>query len=101
MKIRAALIAVILLSVSCSMTVGTQAHGVQVHYIQPTKTVMVEYSIVGTVNVRSCPSTSCGVVGILYKGQVVEASCGSGNWCSVPGGWVYLPCVIKEERTCR
>lgn len=104
MRIRAAIIAMVILSVSCSTTVGTQAHGVQVQGIQPTEIVTVEYSIVGTVNVRSCPSTSCGVVGYYYAGDQVEADCfvaNSGeNWCSVPDGYVFAPC-LGMEGVCR
>lgn len=65
---------------------------------------VTEYIIIGTVNIRSCPSRSCGVIGYYYAGDRVAAECSvanSGeNWCSVPGGYVYAPC-LGMEGVCR
>lgn len=99
------MISLVLVSLACSTTVGNSSKGAKMGKIQPTLTaVNVEYAIVGTVNVRSCPSTSCGVVGYYYAGDRVEAECFRANsgeiWCSVPGGYVYAPC-LGMEGVCR
>lgn len=62
--------------------------------VEPTVTPVV-FGVVGTVNVRSCASSSCGVVGYLYSGQSVVAAC-SGNWCEVENGYVFAPCLGQE-----
>lgn len=64
------------------------------------------YPVVGTVNVRECPSTTCRVIGNLFVGDfaVVEGSCSSGKWCKIQfkGGiaYVFAPC-LGMEGVCR
>lgn len=74
-------------------------------YLLSTTSPMREYTVLGTVNVRTCTSTTCKVIGILPKGQVVEGICGSGNWCQIKyrerNAWVYAPCLMNEKGTCR
>lgn len=65
----------------------------------------VLFEVVGTVNLRSCPSTTCGVVGYLYAGQSVEVLGCIGNWCEVvvekKKSYVYAPCVGQGEGVCK
>lgn len=59
----------------------------------------------GDVNIRSCPSTACGVVGWLYAGQHVEVSGCLGNWCEVvveeQEYYIYAPCVGQGKGVCK
>jgi uncharacterized protein YraI len=52
----------------------------------------VEAEATGSVNVRTGPGTSYGVVGVLQPGDRVDISRQSGGWCRValsgPDGWV-------------
>lgn len=61
---------------------------------------MTEYEVVGLVNVRSCPSTTCAVIGNLDAGKIVEGACGSGKWCRIlyenKNAWVFAPCLGQE-----
>jgi len=101
MRSLAALFVITLLSIACSATVGGSSKGSE---LRPNEAITVEYVVVGTVNIRSCPSRSCRVLGYYYAGDPVQAECAvanSGeNWCSVPGGYVYAPC-LGMEGVCR
>ncbi len=61
--------------------------------------------VLGDVNIRSCPSTACGVVGWLYAGQHVEVSGCLGNWCEVvveeQEYYIYAPCVGQGKGVCK
>lgn len=43
-----------------------------------------------TLNVRSGPSTSYGIVAKLKPGQVVEVTSTSGSWGKISSGWISL-----------
>lgn len=60
----------------------------------------VVFTVTGNVNVRSCPSASCSVIGNLYTGDTTEAVCFGGNWCRIhyenKNAWVFAPCLGQE-----
>ena len=83
MKKYLALVTVVILSLACGAQVPTaepvytpQAKAsiqnpVFTHTAQPTETVLTVTAL-GKVNVRTCPATSCEVVGVIEAGAVVE-----------------------------
>ena len=80
--------------------------GTQVFKNSAVRTVHVEIQVVeGTVNVRSCPSTTCRVVGYLYANQKIEVLGCLGNWCEVIVEeeifYVYAPCVGQGTGVCK
>ena len=97
---------VVLLSISCVIGTPTTkaSKGTMGQSDITVPSTVTEYIIIGTVNVRSCPSTACGVVGYYYAGNRVTAECFFANsgemWCSVPGGYIYAPC-LGMEGVCR
>jgi len=102
-----ALIVSLFMNVACVIGTQNSGSGNTVTIALSTVTaqpISTTYVVLGTVNVRSCPSTSCGVVGYYYAGDRVEAECFRANsgemWCSVPGGYVYAPC-LGMEGVCR
>ena len=54
-----------------------------------------------TLNVRSCGSTSCGVIDVLRRGEPVEVRLCEGVWCQVgkagPDGWVNANYLERER----
>src|SRR5690606_12688375 len=52
------------------------------------------------VNVRSCGSTECRVVGVLRRGEWVDVDYCEGLWCSVskpgPDGWVNARYLSRD-----
>ena len=83
MKKYLALVTVVILSLACGAQVPTaepvytpQAKAsiqnpVFTHTAQPTETVLTVTAL-GKVNVRTCPATSCEVVGVIEAGAVIE-----------------------------
>ncbi len=83
MKKYLALVTLVILSLACGSQVPTaepiytpQAKAsiqnpVFTHTAQPTETVQTVTAL-GKVNVRSCPATSCEVIGVIEAGAVVE-----------------------------
>ena len=83
MKKYLALVTLVILSLACGAQVPTaepiytpQAKAsiqnpVFTHTAQPTETVQTVTAL-GKVNVRSCPATSCEVIGVIEAGAVVE-----------------------------
>jgi len=98
-KSRAFLLILVLTTLACTVNLGVVGNrageGVVVKFQKTEPTTVVESVVVGTVNIRSCASSSCGVVGYLYPGQSVVAAC-SGNWCEVEDGFVFAPCLGQE-----
>ena len=83
MKKYLALATVLILSLACGAQVPTaepiytpQAKAsiqnpVFTHTAQPTETVLTVTAL-GKVNVRTCPATSCEVIGVIEAGAVIE-----------------------------
>ncbi len=83
MKTKLAALVIVLLSLACGAQVPTaepvytpQAKAsiqnpVFTHTAQPTETVQTVTAL-GKVNVRTCPATSCEVIGVIEAGAVVE-----------------------------
>lgn len=59
-------------------------------------TPVAVYTVTGQVNVRTCPSTTCGVVEVKYPGDIVEAQCFENSWCQVENGYIWGPCLGLE-----
>lgn len=99
MKSKVFFVFLALTTLACAINlgvVGNQAGETVTGEIQKVEpTTVIKSVVVGTVNVRSCASSSCGVVGYLYPGQSVVADC-SGNWCKVENGFVFAPCLGQE-----
>ena len=96
MKIRFYFFILVIPVIACGIQYGGSASPVP-EYPAPiaVPTPIHGYVVVGDVNVSSCPSTACGVVGYKYAGEVVTADC-EGSWCKVDTGWVYAPCLGME-----
>ena len=83
MKTKLSILALVLLSLACGAQVPTaepiytpQAKAsiqnpVFTHTAQPTETVLTVTAL-GKVNVRTCPATSCEVIGVIEAGAVIE-----------------------------
>ncbi len=83
MKTKLAALAIVLLSLACGAQVPTAepvytlppevlvSNPVFTHTAQPTETVLTVTAL-GKVNVRTCPATSCEVIGVIEAGAVVE-----------------------------
>lgn len=100
-----AFILVLMLQFACTRDLSTKGSGKVAQVENQPSTInsssgMTEYEVVGTVNVRSCPSTTCAVIGNLDVGNVVEGACGSGKWCRIlyenKNAWVFAPCLGQE-----
>ena len=94
---------VLFFSLAC---LSTTSKGTQILQKPVTQTSTVEKQVVeGTVNVRSCPSTTCSVVGYLYANQTIEVLGCLGNWCEVTVEeeifYVYAPCVGQGTGVCK
>jgi len=93
------LLVLALTTLACTINLGvvekSSGKGVVGEFRKTEPTTVVKSVVVGTVNVRSCASSSCGVVGYLYPGQSVVAEC-SGNWCEVENGFVFSPCLGQK-----
>lgn len=99
------LVVLLILQVACSYTFAEKGSGkISAAEKQPSTinsgSGTVKYETVGMVNIRECPSTTCKVIGVFEKGEVVEGACGSGKWCRVvynnKNAWVFAPCLGKE-----
>ena len=83
MKTKLAALVIVLLSLACGQATLPQEpvytpqakvsiqNPVFTHTAQPTETVLTETAL-GKVNVRTCPATSCEVIGVIEVGAVVE-----------------------------
>ena len=61
-----------------------------------------EYTVIGTVNIRSQPDVNSPAVGLLFKGAKVFADCDrSDRFCSVIGGYVIKACLGIGEEPCK
>lgn len=109
-KIVIPVIFALFLSLAClsttSISTTSISKGTQVFKNSAVRTVHVEIQVVeGTVNVRSCPSTTCRVVGYLYANQKIEVLGCLKNWCEVIVEeeifYVYAPCVGQGTGVCK
>lgn len=109
-RMLATMFVVLILQLACSVGSNTpmRKFGSEVGFAPvptdfSTTSVYQSYTAIGSVNVRSCSSTTCTVTNVLSPGQVVEAVCGSGNWCEIrdPDGYVYAPCLSQGSGVCR
>ena len=83
MKKYLALVTVLILSLACGAQVPTSEpvyvqpvkvsiqNPVFTHTAAPTETILTVTEL-GKVNVRTCPATSCEVIGVIEAGAVVE-----------------------------
>jgi hypothetical protein len=53
--------------------------------LTPTMTMAAPATATTNANVRAAPSTSARVIGVLQRGDVVDADCG-GGWCELADG---------------
>lgn len=102
------LVFALIMTVACVIAPSREGSGMSLSVTPSTSPTedSVVYLVIGTVNVRECPSTTCRVIGNLFVGDhaVVEGSCGSGKWCKIQfeGGsaYVFAPC-LGMEGVCR
>lgn len=93
------IIILLVTSLACAIPMGVTSPKAVTSAISAPTPPVIHYDVTGTVNVRSCASTTCGVVDYLYRGDSVPARC-HGNWCEVENGWVYAPC-LGMKGTCK
>ena len=61
-----------------------------------------EYTVIGTVNIRSQPDVNSIPAGLLFKGAKIQADCNrSDRFCSVIGGYVIKACLGIGEEPCK